>query len=161
MTASASRSCGTAFGCTKEVTSIRFTPASDSRSTTSIFSSVGMKSGSIWNPSRVPTSQIVTRSGNFIVVSPVGRVSERPRPCQNQRAPCRPSYHKSCSGAPMSRRILIADDDEASRQGLKALLSAWGYEVEVAADGEEALARATTFLPDVVVTDLAMPKLAG
>ena len=61
----------------------------------------------------------------------------------------------------MSRRILVADDDEASRQGLKTLLSSWGYEVEVAADGEEALARALTSHPAVVITDLTMPKVAG
>jgi hypothetical protein len=47
ITASASRSCGTAFGCTKEVTSMRGTPASESRLTTSTFCSVAMKSGSI------------------------------------------------------------------------------------------------------------------
>src|SRR5437867_6461327 len=68
ITCSASRSCGTAFGWTNDVTSMRGTPASLSRSTTSIFCSVGMKSGSIWKPSRVPTSQIVTRSGNLIVI---------------------------------------------------------------------------------------------
>src|SRR6266849_2497784 len=60
MTASASRSIGTAFAETKDVTSIRGMPVAESRSTTSILSSVGMNSGSIWNPSRVPTSQIVT-----------------------------------------------------------------------------------------------------
>jgi CheY-like chemotaxis protein len=64
-------------------------------------------------------------------------------------------------GAVMSPRILVADDDEATRQGLKTLLSSWGYEVEVAADGDEALARARTFGPAVVITDLTMPKLAG
>src|SRR5437867_1323877 len=69
MTSSASRSCGTAFGCTKDVTSIRGRPAADSRSTTSTFCAVGMKSGSIWNPSRVPTSHIVTRVGSFMTSS--------------------------------------------------------------------------------------------
>src|SRR5919198_1268991 len=69
MTSSASRSCGTTLGWTNEVTSIRGTPASARRFTTSTFRSVGMKSGSIWNPSRVPTSQIVTRSASFMVAS--------------------------------------------------------------------------------------------
>ena len=66
ITASASRRAGTTFGWTNEVTSILGRPASASPFTTSTFRSVGMKSGSIWNPSRVPTSQIVTRLGNFI-----------------------------------------------------------------------------------------------
>src|SRR6266540_2556723 len=72
MTASASRSIGTTFGDTKEVTSMRGMPVAERRSTTSILSSVGMNSGSIWNPSRVPTSQIVTCLGSFKASSPVG-----------------------------------------------------------------------------------------
>ena len=61
----------------------------------------------------------------------------------------------------MKHRILVADDEAASRNGLKALLSNWGYEVEEASDGEEALQRAVAFLPAVVVADLVMPKLDG
>ncbi|MBI3015959.1 MAG: sigma-54-dependent Fis family transcriptional regulator [Candidatus Tectomicrobia bacterium] len=61
----------------------------------------------------------------------------------------------------MPHRVLISDDEEASRKGLKALLSSWGYEVEDAADGEEALKKAATFLPSVVIFDLLMPKLDG
>lgn len=61
----------------------------------------------------------------------------------------------------MGHRILVADDEEASRRGLKALLSNWGYEVEEAADGQEALEKATSFRPAVVITDLVMPRLDG
>ena len=35
-----------------------------------------------------------------------------------------------------AHRILVADDEEASRQGLKTLLSRWGYDVEEAATGK-------------------------
>jgi len=61
----------------------------------------------------------------------------------------------------MADRVLVADDEEASRKGLKALLTNWGYEVQEAADGQEALERAATFLPRVVVTDVLMPRLDG
>lgn len=61
----------------------------------------------------------------------------------------------------MKHRILVADDEAASRKGLRALLSNWGYEVEEASDGEEALQRAVAFLPAVVVADMVMPKLDG
>ena len=61
----------------------------------------------------------------------------------------------------MADRVLIADDEEASRKGLKALLTNWGYEVQEAADGQEALEKAATFLPRVVVTDVLMPRLDG
>jgi len=58
-------------------------------------------------------------------------------------------------------RILVADDEEASRQGLKTLLSRWGYDVEEAGNGKEAIRKAGTFRPDVVITDLVMPEGDG
>ncbi|MEE9181412.1 MAG: sigma-54 dependent transcriptional regulator, partial [candidate division NC10 bacterium] len=61
----------------------------------------------------------------------------------------------------MRQRVLVADDEGSSRKGLKALLSNWGYDVEEASDGEEALQKAVAFLPAVVVADLVMPKLDG
>ncbi len=64
-------------------------------------------------------------------------------------------------GAEMAQRILVVDDEEASRKGLKTLLSKWGYEVEEASSGEAALEKATTFHPAVVISDLVMPGLDG
>ena len=61
----------------------------------------------------------------------------------------------------MALRVLVADDEAAARKGLTSLLSGWGYEVEEASDGEEALQKATVFLPSVVVSDLVMPKIDG
>jgi len=61
----------------------------------------------------------------------------------------------------MKHRILIADDDEAARSGLADLLSSWGYEVEQAIDGKDALEKAPEFGPAVVIADLVMPALDG
>src|SRR6266540_462963 len=61
----------------------------------------------------------------------------------------------------MKYRILIADDDEAARAGLADLLSSWGYEVEQAIDGKDALEKAPEFGPAVVIADLVMPALDG
>jgi DNA-binding NtrC family response regulator len=61
----------------------------------------------------------------------------------------------------MKDRVLVVDDEETSRTGLKALVSSWGYAVEEAADGKEALDRALAFRPGLVVTDLVMPGLDG
>src|SRR5213596_2904084 len=80
MTSSASRSCGTALGWTNDVTSMRGRPAADRRFTTSTFCSVGMKSGSIWNPSRVPTSHIVALGQPHGVASQLEVVKTLPRP---------------------------------------------------------------------------------
>jgi len=62
-TSAASAICGTARGLTKDVTSSLRTPAATMASMVAILSRVGMKSCSIWNPSRVPTSQIRTDLG--------------------------------------------------------------------------------------------------
>jgi DNA-binding NtrC family response regulator len=61
----------------------------------------------------------------------------------------------------MALKILIVDDEEPARQGLTALLARWGYDVDEAADGQEALAKAAAGLPSVVLSDLVMPKMDG
>src|SRR5262245_7716207 len=71
ITASASFRAGIALGETNDVTSIFGSPVAESRSTTSTLRSVGIQSGSIWNPSRVPTSQMSTRLGSFMSASPL------------------------------------------------------------------------------------------
>jgi cyclic di-GMP phosphodiesterase len=58
-------------------------------------------------------------------------------------------------------KILVADDLPANLTGLRDLLIAQGYEVLTAADGEEALTIAARELPDIVVTDIRMPKRDG
>jgi DNA-binding NtrC family response regulator len=65
------------------------------------------------------------------------------------------------SQAPLSRRILLADDDAASREGLRSLLLAWGYEVETAEDGRTALDKVGAVHPCVVITDVVMPAMSG
>ncbi len=58
-------------------------------------------------------------------------------------------------------RVLIVDDEAAARSGLEKLLRHEGYEVDTAEDGAVALERAAERPPDVVVTDLKMPKMDG
>ncbi|MDR4494142.1 MAG: sigma-54 dependent transcriptional regulator [Nitrospirales bacterium] len=61
----------------------------------------------------------------------------------------------------MTQNILVVDDEEPSRQGLVTLLAKWGYNVEQAGDGPEALGKISHFHPDVVLTDLIMPGVNG
>jgi DNA-binding response OmpR family regulator len=65
------------------------------------------------------------------------------------------------SPAPVRRRILVVDDDPRSRKAVARLLSEEGYEATVAADGEEASGLLSSWKPDLVVTDLDMPRLDG
>ena len=57
--------------------------------------------------------------------------------------------------------ILVADDNPANLDIFRARLSAHGYEIISASDGEEALALARNQQPDLIVLDIMMPKLDG
>jgi two-component system response regulator AtoC len=59
------------------------------------------------------------------------------------------------------RRVLVVDDEENLRLVLRTLLRRHGYEVETASSGEEALGLVDSFGPDVVLTDVRMPKMGG
>jgi two-component system response regulator AtoC len=59
------------------------------------------------------------------------------------------------------RRILVVDDEENIRLVLRTLLKKHGYEVEVAEGGEAALAALDSFDPDVILTDVRMPRMGG
>jgi two-component system response regulator AtoC len=59
------------------------------------------------------------------------------------------------------RRVLVVDDEENIRLVLRTLLRKHGYEVEVAESGETALALVDSFGPDVILTDVRMPKMGG
>ena len=61
----------------------------------------------------------------------------------------------------MADRVLVVDDEQSLRKVLAATLQREGYEVQVAVDGEEALAALDRDGADVVVTDLVMPKMDG
>ena len=58
-------------------------------------------------------------------------------------------------------RILVVDDNEANRDILMTRLGAHGYELAQAADGEEALAKAKSLHPDLILLDVMMPKIDG
>jgi len=60
-----------------------------------------------------------------------------------------------------ARRVLVAEDDALVRDGLRARLSAAGYEVHTARSGTEALQRIVEIRPAVLVLDINMPEMDG
>jgi CheY-like chemotaxis protein len=64
-------------------------------------------------------------------------------------------------GEPDVRRILVVDDDRGVRDALAGILGDLGYEVAVAADGDEALDLLQDSTFGMVLTDLNMPGMDG
>ena len=58
-------------------------------------------------------------------------------------------------------RVLLADDNADMRDYIRRLLTDQGYEVEAVADGEAALAAVRRQMPDLVLSDVMMPRLDG
>src|ERR1700730_9830305 len=59
------------------------------------------------------------------------------------------------------RAILVVEEDAATREMIEELLTAGGYSVITAADGEQARARVAQALPELVILDLVLPKMGG
>jgi len=64
---------------------------------------------------------------------------------------------------PPARRfkILVVDDNHDSALSMAMMLSIMGHDTRTAHDGESAVATAESFLPDVVLLDIGLPKLNG
>ncbi|QTH44995.1 response regulator transcription factor [Cohnella sp. LGH] len=58
-------------------------------------------------------------------------------------------------------KILVVDDESSIREAVAYALRREGYEVETAADGQEALDKVETFRPSVMVLDVMMPRVNG
>ncbi len=63
--------------------------------------------------------------------------------------------------APVVERVLVVEDDPATRVGLTELIRTWGFLADSAEDGQEGLQKVTSFRPAIVVTDLVMPRMDG
>ena len=61
----------------------------------------------------------------------------------------------------MTTTVLVVDDDDAHRGMLRMMLKSWGYTVEEAADGDEAVEKVHAKAFDAVLTDVRMGKVNG
>jgi two-component system phosphate regulon response regulator PhoB len=65
------------------------------------------------------------------------------------------------ASAGKSKKILFVEDDDALAGVYLVRLQAEGFDVKRVANGEEALAAATEYKPDLVLLDVMMPKVSG
>jgi CheY-like chemotaxis protein len=70
----------------------------------------------------------------------------------------RPAPRPREDGRPV---VLVVDDEPEVRQLVQRMLEARGYAVEIATDGEQALARADALVPDVILLDAMLPRVHG
>ena len=59
------------------------------------------------------------------------------------------------------RRVLLVDDEVGFAELLRDLLVMDNYDVDVAHDGQEGLEKIEAFKPDVIISDIVMPRLSG
>ncbi len=59
------------------------------------------------------------------------------------------------------KRILLVDDEPMVLRVMSLALKKGGYQVDVAVDGEDALAKIEASCPDVLITDIEMPRMTG
>lgn len=58
-------------------------------------------------------------------------------------------------------RVLLVDDEPSIIKMVSKRLEVEGYEVSVAVDGQEAIEKARSLLPDLIILDLMLPKVNG
>ena len=61
----------------------------------------------------------------------------------------------------MSKKILVIDDDPTLSRMVEAFLSAHGFTVLIAHDGDEGIAKVKTERPHLIILDVQMPKMNG
>lgn len=59
------------------------------------------------------------------------------------------------------KKILVVEDEIVLQNALKEFLSAEGFEVVVASDGEEGIAKAKSEVPELILLDIILPKKDG
>lgn len=76
----------------------------------------------------------------------------------------RPAMEEPVDAAPAAagpRRILVIDDEPHILHYMRATLESWGHQVDTAADGARGLEQARAGEPDLIITDLRMPRMSG
>jgi CheY-like chemotaxis protein len=96
------------------------------------------------------------RGSEFTITLPLALHASR-----RAENPVAAGHATEASHPPGSRRILVADDNQAVRNSFAAILREMGHDVRLAADGVEALEVAQTWSPDFVILDVHMPKIDG
>ena len=97
------------------------------------------------------------RGSSFAISIPLAPESES----RAQRAAAGAAPAATAPLGPGSRRILVADDNQAMRNSFAAILRELGHDVRLATDGMQALQLAEEWKPEFVILDVHMPRING
>ena len=61
----------------------------------------------------------------------------------------------------MAKRILVVEDNDLNRKLFCDVLKSQGFTVEPVADGRDALERARSFVPNLIIMDIQLPNISG
>ena len=112
---------------------------------------VELHGGRVW-----AASEGLGKGAEVTVALPAHVSTETATPCHA------PAGARLGAGAPVgASRILVVDDLAASAETLMTLLEMEGFQVRVAHEGQEALAIAREFRPNVVLLDIGLPGMNG
>ena len=110
-------------------------------------------------PSAAPgTEPVVPATAEPTVAAPQTAESPNPAPTAESAPASEPESAPSSGGG---KRILLVEDDDSLANVYTQRLEAEGFEVRRVPNGEEALAAALNYKPDLVVLDVMMPKVSG
>jgi CheY-like chemotaxis protein/two-component sensor histidine kinase len=98
------------------------------------------------------TSAGLGKGSEFVVILPVAPAPIKIAPSVS--APVAPPV-------PAKRKILVVDDNVDSAESMAMVLELDGHVIQIAHDGEAALAAAKSFIPDIVLLDIGLPGLDG
>ena len=70
-------------------------------------------------------------------------------------------FQKMANPEKKDTNILVVDDSINTREIEKSILEAYGYKVNLASDGMDALEKAKEFVYDLIITDIEMPRMDG
>ncbi len=97
-------------------------------------------------------SEGVGKGSRFVVTLPRAAAEDLPEAAQGDAAPLAPSA---------ARRVLVVDDNVDAAQMLGMCLEAAGHAVMIEHDSQQALERASTWLPEVCILDIGLPGMDG
>ena len=65
------------------------------------------------------------------------------------------------TGVRMAKRILVVEDNDLNRKLFCDVLTSQGYAVEPVSDGRDALDKARSFVPNLIIMDIQLPNVSG